>query len=89
MRSCRNEFLFTMDCTEKFIAELQARLMRGENVHCRQQIGRSGLIAIALLAGKGIALKHAIELASSARGREVPETEEQSAWLRRFVDYKR
>jgi protein-tyrosine phosphatase len=80
-----------MDCTEKFIAELQARLMRGENVvvHCRQQIGRSGLIAIALLARKGIALKHAIELASSARGREVPETEEQSAWLRRFVDYKR
>ncbi len=46
-------------------------------VHCRQGIGRSGLIAIAVLMQAAQKLDEAIALVSRARGREVPETPEQ------------
>jgi protein-tyrosine phosphatase len=54
-------------------------------VHCRQGIGRSGLIAIAALMQAGQKLDDSIALVSRARGREVPETPEQLAWLRAFA----
>jgi len=54
-------------------------------VHCRQGIGRSGLIAIATLMQAAQKLDDAIALVSRARGREVPETPEQLAWLRTFA----
>ena len=54
-------------------------------VHCRQGIGRSGLIAIAALMQAAQKLDDAIALVSRARGREVPETAEQFAWLRTFA----
>ena len=68
----------------KLIGSLESELSAGKNVlvYCRQGIGRSGLIAIMLLMQKGQSFKGAIVLVSKARGREVPETEEQLAWLR-------
>ena len=66
------------------IGSLESELSAGRNVvvHCRQGIGPSGLIAVMLLVQKGHRLEGAIALVSKARGRAVPETEEQLAWLR-------
>ena len=50
-------------------------------VHCRQGIGRSGLIAAGLLMSSGIGADQAIEVVSSARGVAVPETPAQLAWI--------
>lgn len=54
-------------------------------VHCRQGIGRSGLFAVAVLKALGVSTDIAIGAASAARGRPVPETPEQTEWLRRFA----
>jgi hypothetical protein len=51
----------------------------------RQLVRGSGLIAIAALMQAGQKLDDAIALVSRARGREVPETPEQLAWLRTFA----
>ena len=50
-------------------------------VHCWMGLGRSPLIAAALLITGGMPAKEAIERVSSARGVPVPETEQQQAWL--------
>lgn len=54
-------------------------------VHCRQGIGRSGLFAIAVLYAIGTPLDDAIRAVTVSRGRPVPETPEQTAWLRWFA----
>lgn len=51
-------------------------------VHCRAGIGRSGLIACALLVRDGLTPGAAIHEASFARGEPVPQTDEQVAWVR-------
>jgi protein-tyrosine phosphatase len=53
-------------------------------VHCRQSIGRSGLIACGILVASGVDVATAIATASQTRGVAVPETEEQR---RRLVDF--
>jgi protein-tyrosine phosphatase len=50
-------------------------------IHCRQSIGRSGLIAAGVLMSSGIAAGKAIEVVSAARGMAVPETPEQLQWI--------
>jgi protein-tyrosine phosphatase len=50
-------------------------------VHCRQGIGRSGLIAAGVLISSGIGAEKAIEVISSARGLAVPETPAQLEWI--------
>jgi protein-tyrosine phosphatase len=50
-------------------------------VHCRQGIGRSGLIATAVLVASGIGVEKAVETVSTARGQEVPETPAQLEWI--------
>jgi len=50
-------------------------------LHCRQSIGRSALVAIAILASSGLDPERAIEIVSSARGLAVPETGEQRKWI--------
>jgi protein-tyrosine phosphatase len=54
-------------------------LSSGKNVlvHCRQGIGRSGLVAACLLVKKGMSPGAAVESVSAARGLSVPETPEQ------------
>lgn len=50
-------------------------------VHCRQGIGRSGLVAACLLVKKGMSPGGAIDSVSEARGVPVPETAEQRDWI--------
>ncbi len=65
------------------MAEIAGALEEGKDVvvHCRQGIGRSGLIAVGVLAHSGVSLERAIQVVSSARGQPVPETAEQLSWL--------
>jgi protein-tyrosine phosphatase len=64
-----------------------SRLNAGERVaiHCRQGIGRSGLIAASVLMAAGIEIEEAVQTVSEARGLPIPETEAQRAWLQRFA----
>ena len=72
----------TLLLVRKIVTELESG--RNVAIHCRQSIGRSGLIATSLLATSGIELEHAIQAVSTARGLTIPETPEQLRWLRRL-----
>ena len=50
-------------------------------IHCRQGIGRSGLIAAGVLIVSGVEPELAISQVSAARGLSVPETAEQREWV--------
>jgi protein-tyrosine phosphatase len=67
-----------------FLTQLTAALGSGKNVavHCRQGIGRSGMLAAALLMTSGMAASEAIDVVTKARGIAVPETSGQLEWLR-------
>jgi len=67
----------------KLLREIVGALEQGKNVavHCRQSVGRSGLIAAAALVTSGINAGRAIEIVSSARGQTVPETTTQLRWI--------
>jgi protein-tyrosine phosphatase len=69
---------------KRLLDDLSADLTSGRNIviHCRQGIGRSGLIAIGLLLRMRQSLDGAIRSVSAARGLKVPETPEQLEWLR-------
>jgi len=73
--------------TANFIDLISRDLSRGENVvvHCRQGIGRAGMISAAILIHSGLDAAHAIERASGARGVAVPETAQQLDWIHRFA----
>lgn len=62
---------------------LDKRLTAGENVliHCRQGIGRSGLIAACLLINQGMDPEDAVTKVSQSRGLTVPETAAQRRWI--------
>ena len=73
-------------CGEEF-AQLARRLFSqieaGTNtlIHCRGGIGRSGLLAAAVLLQGGRDIQAAFALVSHMRGERVPETAQQGAWL--------
>lgn len=69
------------------VAELLAELRAGTGVavHCRQGIGRAGLVAAGLLIRSGHSPADAMRTLSAVRGRTVPETTEQREWLERFA----
>lgn len=54
-------------------------------VHCWGGIGRSSLVAGALLVSDGASPEAAWQAISEARERDVPETDEQRAWLTTFA----
>lgn len=62
-------------------------LSSGKNVlvHCRQGIGRSGLVAACLLVKRGMSPGAAIESVSVARGLSIPETAEQRDWIDHYA----
>jgi protein-tyrosine phosphatase len=62
-------------------------LSDGKNVvvHCRQGIGRSGLLAACLLVRKGMSPGAAVDSVSAARGVSVPETAEQRDWIDHYA----
>jgi protein-tyrosine phosphatase len=66
------------------VAKLVTLLRGGKRiaVHCRQSVGRSGLLVVSMAVAAGIPLEAAIEAVSVARGVRVPETPVQLAWLR-------
>jgi protein-tyrosine phosphatase len=69
------------------LEKLEADLAAGKNlvVHCRQGIGRTGLVAACLLATKGLSPQAAVKSLSAARGIAVPETPEQRNWIDHYA----
>ncbi len=70
----------------EMLDEIHNELQRGKNVlvHCRQGIGRAGMIAASLLVLDGKGPRAAIEEVSKARGVPVPETPDQEQWIYRL-----
>ena len=68
------------------MATISSVLGEGRNVavHCRQCIGRSGLIAAGILVNSGVPPEQAIKTVSAARGLAIPETTEQRVWVQQL-----
>lgn len=68
-------------------AELADELRHGRfvTIHCRGGVGRSGLIACAVVIDFGASAEEAIEAVSQARGHRVPETPGQRKLLREIA----
>src|SRR5262245_18856444 len=61
------------------VSEIAEELAAGHGVviHCRQGIGRAGLVAAGVLIASGVGPEEAVSRVSAARGRPVPETPAQ------------
>ena len=72
------------------LGNIAAALEEGQDVaiHCRQGIGRSGLVAASLLVISGASIEKAIEAVSAARGLRIPETPEQLEWIKHLPSEK-
>jgi protein-tyrosine phosphatase len=68
---------------QPLLERLHQRLAEGDYVavHCRGGVGRSSVVAGAVLAGQGVSAEDAWAMVSRARGVQVPETAEQRQWL--------
>ena len=68
---------------DMFIVNLGDKLEKGASIviHCRMGIGRSSIIAGAVLLKFGFSATDIMKIISSARGISVPDTEEQLDWL--------
>ena len=75
------------DQLTKILDKVNADLTAGKNVvvHCRQGIGRAGLVAASLLVTKGWNPEKAVERLSAVRGAPVPETLEQRRWIDHYA----
>ena len=62
---------------------------RAVGVHCFAGRGRSPLFAAAVLVQLGTEPDVAIEAVSEARGRRIPETEDQRRWVGEFAAWRR
>jgi len=69
------------------LERLDADLSAGKNVvvHCRQGVGRTGLVAASLLVAKGLTPEAAVKALSTARGIAIPETAEQRRWIDHYA----
>jgi protein-tyrosine phosphatase len=69
------------------LESIGADLSAGKNVvvHCRQGVGRSGLVTACLLVRSGMSPGAAVEMVSVARGVSIPETAEQRDWIDRYA----
>ena len=67
----------------KLLDTLSDELKSGRHVavHCRMGIGRSSLVAAGLLVQEGDSASDAWVTVKQARGVDVPDTQEQRAWL--------
>ncbi len=67
----------------KMLGTVEAELNAGRNVllHCRQGVGRTGLVAACLFLAKGFSPEKAIERLTAARGVTIPETAAQQRWI--------
>ena len=73
----------SMQAVLSLLRKIVGALEEGKSVavHCRQGIGRSGLIAAGALMSSGMGSEKAIEVVSTTRGITVPETPTQVEWL--------
>ena len=69
------------------VAELHTALCAGANItiHCRAGIGRTGIVAGAILLRDGHDLQTALAMLSHARGFPIPETQAQYDFLRDYT----
>ena len=69
------------------LEKMNRALSSGKNivVHCRQGVGRSGLVAACLLIKTGMSPGAAVDVVSAARGVAIPETVEQRDWIERYA----
>lgn len=69
-------------------SKLHQNLSEGKcvGIHCRQSIGRSGLIAACLLVVAGEAPTDAFDHVSAGRSATVPDTAEQREWVHKFAN---
>lgn len=69
------------------LEKLDVNLSAGKNVlvHCRQGVGRTGLIAAGLLVMKGLPPEAAVKSLSAARGVSIPETVAQRRWIDHYA----
>jgi protein-tyrosine phosphatase len=72
------------DNTDQFIRLLVEKLNKGLSVviHCRMGIGRSSIIAAAVLLEYDLKVSDVIENIIKIRGVRVPDTDEQLTWLK-------
>jgi protein-tyrosine phosphatase len=70
----------------RLLEKLKTMLLQGKSIgiHCRQSIGRAPLLAAFLMISFGIEPNEAFHQLSLARGREVPETNEQKRLAETF-----
>jgi len=73
----------SMPASLGLLRKIAKALDQGQNVaiHCRQGIGRSGLIATGVLVASGIPVEKALKTVRTARGLTVPETPAQLQWV--------
>jgi protein-tyrosine phosphatase len=74
---------------EALARQILSRLDHGRRVvvHCRVGIGRSALIAAAVLVCAGMTAENAFAAIGRSRGTAVPDTDEQRAWVEKFADF--
>ena len=73
----------------ELVNDIIGTLDHGRNVavHCRQGIGRSGMIVAGVLVAAGKDVRAALRTIKESRGLDVPETEEQRRWIREFSSW--
>ncbi len=71
------------DAAHAISSDLFEAISTGEHVviHCRAGIGRTGIMASAILIKSGCSAQEALQAVSKARGVEVPDTDEQIQWV--------
>ena len=69
------------------VERIDGELSAGRNVvvHCRQGIGRTGLVGACLFVSKGTSPEKAVQTLSAARGNPIPETDEQRRWIEHYA----
>jgi protein-tyrosine phosphatase len=77
----------SMDAAREVVGRLAESLKAGRAIglHCRAGIGRSPMVAAAVLGAAGVPVDQALRALAEARARPVPETEAQLGWLLNFM----
>lgn len=72
----------------RFVEKVASLLRENKSVvvHCRQGVGRAGLLAACALIRNGISADEALSRISQARGCVVPETEKQKVFVLNFAE---
>jgi len=75
------------DLAMTFSDGLHSEICQGKHIviHCRAGIGRTGIMAGAVLIQAGYGALEAFDMISKARGVRVPDTLEQEEWLRSLL----